>query len=52
MCMSFYCTFVFARLARSAHGGEKRKIDSPTTGVTDGCEPLCRDYEWSPILEE
>lgn len=32
-------------LACSGHGGQRRLLDSPVTGVKNGCEPPCGGWE-------
>lgn len=41
------------RCMSGAHGGQKRAIDLPETGVTDHCELLYGCWKWNPgPLEE
>lgn len=49
MCACFACMYVCVPHAFQVPVEAKKEgIGSPETGVTDGCEPLCRCWELNP----
>lgn len=43
----FACMSLCTTCAHGPHRGQK-SVQSPRTGITDGCEPLCGCWEWKP----
>ena len=52
MCVLSVClsVCVFVMCIPDAYRGQKREVDPPGTGVTDGCELLCGVETWTQVL--